>query len=102
MTDSNEENGGLPTAAIVDNPNSAKYEHCLKIPVASKEMSKDVLEWGDELVRRTDVNSIANQTDFYLQSIAEALERGDDLEEIKKAVKAAKSKNAELLEELEQ
>ena len=48
----------LPTAAIVDNPNSAKYEHCLKIPVASKKMSKDVLEWGDELVRRQDVEAL--------------------------------------------
>jgi len=50
--------GGLPVAAIVDDPNSAEYEHCLKIPVASKEMSKDVIEWGDELVRRKDVKSL--------------------------------------------
>ena len=38
MTDSQQESGGLPTAAIVDNPNSAEYENCLKIPVASKDM----------------------------------------------------------------
>ena len=58
MTNPQQESGGLPTAAIVDNPNSPEYEHCLKIPVASKEMSENVLEWGDELVRRSDVKAL--------------------------------------------
>jgi len=65
--------GGLPVAAIVDDPNSAEYEHCLKIPVASKEMSKDVIEWGDELVRRKDVKQLIQ--DKYVDPLKKEIER---------------------------
>ena len=86
MTNPQQESGGLPTAAIVDNPNSPEYEHCLKIPVASKEMSENVLEWGDELVRRSDVKAL-------IQDKIESLSKYSEREEVVLE---------ELLEELKQ
>ena len=96
MTDSNEESGGLPTAAIVDNPNSAEYEHCLKIPVASKEMSENVLEWGDELVRKSDVKALIQDKIKNIQQ----MEKKQSHSLILQGYREARRKLEELLEEL--